>query len=109
MLRPMVDEVIAEGMADGSFFTRHPGALGGLLLMLGSDLNDEVCRVLAEKSENPECVIEILELLDVYRESAEMLSGAGFGKISLFNLEQLTEAFRQTAEHLNLMKEEIGK
>ena len=104
-LRPLVDEVIGEGMEDGSFFTRHPGKLGELLLQLGCDINDEVCRMLASNPENPDCVIEIMELLDAYREGVEMLSGAEFGKIELFNLEQLMEAIRQTAEQLNLLRE----
>ena len=103
-LRPLMDAVIGEGMEDGSFFTRHPGKLGELLLRLGCDVNDETCRILAANPENPDCVIEIMELLDTYRESVEMLSGAGFGKILLFDLEHLMEAFRQTAEQLNLLK-----
>lgn len=103
-LRPLMDAVIAEGMEDGSFFTRHPGTLGELLLLLGCDINDEVCRMLAANPENPECVIGIMELLDAYREGAEMLSGAPFGKISLFEVEHLMEAFRQTAEQLILLK-----
>ena len=103
-LRPLMDEVIGEGISNGSLFTRHPGKLGELLLQLGCDVNDEVCRILAANPENPDCVIEIMELLDTYRESVEMLSGAEFGKIALFDLEHLMEAFRQTAEQLNLIK-----
>lgn len=108
-LRPMVDEVIDEGVENGDFFTRHPGALGGILLMLGYDVNDEACRILAEDSDKPEGVIRIVELLDAYRESAESLCGAHFGSISFFDLEQLMDSFRQTAGELNLLKEHIGK
>lgn len=104
-LRPMVDEVLREGMADGSFFTRNPGNLGRLILMLGYDVNDEVCRILAAESDNPDCVIRIMDLMDAYRESIETLCGAAFGSILLFNLEQLLASFRQTAEELNMMKE----
>ena len=107
-LRPLMDEVIDEGMKDGSFFTRHPGGIGELLLMLACDVNDEVCRMLAVDAENPECVIGIMDLLDVYRESVEMLCGAEFGKINLFDVEHLMESFRQTAEQLNLIKEKVG-
>ena len=104
-LRPMVDEVLREGMADGSFFTRDPGNLGRLILMLGYDVNDEVCRILAAESDNLDCVIRIMDLMDAYRESIETLCGAAFGSILLFNLEQLLASFRQTAEELNMMKE----
>ena len=104
-LRPMMDAAVAEGMADGSLFTRYPGRLGDILLQLGCDINDEVNRMLARDFENPECAVELLDLLDAYRESAEMLSGAGFGKFSLFDLEHMTQAVRQTAQELIQMKE----
>lgn len=105
-LHLMVDEVLREGMADGSFFTRTPAQLGRILLMLGYDINDEVCRILAGRADNPDCVIPIMDLLDGYRESIESLCGAPFGSIQIFNLEQLLDAFRQTAGKLNLMKEQ---
>ena len=105
-LRMMVDEVLREGMADGSFFTRNPGQLGRILLMLGYDVNDEVCRILAAEHENPECVIAIIDLLDAYRESVENLCGARFGSISLFDLEHLMDAVRQIAGELNDIKEQ---
>lgn len=103
-LRPMVDEAVAEGMADGSLFTRYPAQLGGILLQLGCDINDEINRLLTRDSANPECAVELLDMLDAYRESVEMLSGAGFGKFSLFNLEHLIQAVRQTAQELNQMR-----
>lgn len=104
-LRPMVDETLREGMADGSFFTRNPGQIGKILLMLGYDVNDEACRILASDADNPECVIGLMDLLDAYRESVESLCGAKFGSILLFDLEHLLEAFRQIAGELKQMKE----
>ena len=104
-LRPLMEEAVGEGMADGSLFSRHPEQLADLLLRLGAELNDETCRLLARDSENPECAIELLGLLDAYREAIETLSGAPFGKISLFDLEHLTERIRQTAQELNQIRE----
>lgn len=99
-LRPMADEVIREGLADGSFFTRSPGQLGRIALMLGYDVNDDVCRILAENPDNPDCVIEIVDLLNAYRDCVENLTGATFGSISLFDVEHLMDAFRQTVAQL---------
>ncbi|MBQ8507614.1 MAG: TetR/AcrR family transcriptional regulator [Clostridia bacterium] len=104
-LRPMVDEVIREGIADGSFFSRNPGQLARIILMLGYDVNDEVCRILAANAENPDCVIEIMDILNAYRDCVENLCGAKFGSISLFDVEQLMAAFRQTAKQIGLLKE----
>lgn len=104
-LRPMVDEALREGMEEGSFFTRNPAQLGRLLLMLGCDANDEICRILTSQFDNPDCVIEIMDLLDAYRESVERLCGARFGSILLFDVELLLHAFRQTMQEMNLTKE----
>lgn len=104
-LRPLMEEAVGEGMTDGSLFSRHPEQLADLLLRLGAELNDETCRLLAQNSENPECAIELLGLLDAYREAIETLSGAPFGKISLFDLEHLTGKIRQTAQELNQIRE----
>ena len=104
-LRPMMNDVIREGMADGSFFTRNPGQLGRILLMLAYDVNDELCRILAANPENPDCAIELMDLLSAYRECAENLSGAPFGSIIIFELEQVMHSFRQTARQLGIMKE----
>ena len=103
-LRPLVDEVIAAGVADGSFFTRNPGQIGRILLMLGCDVNDEACRILTENPENPDCAIAVMELLNAYRESVENLLGAGFGTIFLFDVEHLMHAFRQTSVPLKILE-----
>ena len=103
-LRPLVDEVISAGIADGSFFTRNPGQIGRILLMLGCDVNDEACRILAESPDNPDCVIGIVELLNAYRDAIENLLGASFGTISLFDVEHLMRAFRQTAVELKILE-----
>ena len=103
-LRPLVDDVLREGLSDGSFFTRNPAQLGRLLLMLSCDVNDEICRILASDPENLDNVIGVMDLMDAYRESISMLCGAKHGKISLFELEHLLHNFRQTAAELNLIK-----
>lgn len=105
-LRPMMDEVIREGVADGSFFTRNVGQLGRIILMLGYDVNDDVCRILAENPDNPDCVIEIMDLLNAYRDCVENLTGASFGSILLFDVEHLMDAFRQTAVQLKKLEAE---
>ena len=106
-LRPMLDDASQEGISEGSLFSRRPGVLGAILLMLGYDVNDEACRILAAEPENPECAIQIMDILDAYREAVEALSGAPFGSVSLFDLEQMMESFRQTAGELNLLKEKV--
>ncbi len=104
-LTPMLDTVLREGMADESFFIRNPGKTGKLILMLAYDINDETCRALAEGRDNPETVIEIIDLLDAYREGIETLLSAKFGSVLLYDVEHLLDAFRQTAVELQSVTE----
>jgi len=101
----MLDGVIRDGLADGSFFSRNPAQLGRMLLMLAYDVNDEACRMLCADPENPDCVIGIADLLNAYRDAVETLCGARFGSVTLFELEHLLPAFRQTARELKLIQE----
>ncbi|MBQ3270424.1 MAG: TetR/AcrR family transcriptional regulator [Clostridia bacterium] len=104
-LLPWMGDVIAEGVADGSFHTRHPMEIGRLLLLLALDVDDEACNLLAAEPENPDVMLRILELLNTWRDSAENLVGAPFGSIQLFDPQQLVAAWREAAAVLTAQEE----
>lgn len=93
-LTPYLGDVITEGVADGSFHTRHPAEAGRLLLLLALDVDDEVCNLLAGEPENPDVMLRMLELLNTWRDSAETLIGAPFGSIQLFDAGRLVGAWQ---------------
>lgn len=103
-LQAMLTEVIREGMADGSFFTRSPAHAGRMILMLACNINDDTCRILAEEPENPDCLIHIADMLNAYRDAIEMLIGAVCGSVQIYDMEHLLISFRQTAKELNMIK-----
>ena len=92
-LLPYVNEVIGEGLADGSFHTRYPMEIGRLLLLMACDVDDEVCNLLADNPDNPEVMLRLLELLNTWRDSAERLIGAPYGSIALFDVGRLVNAW----------------
>ena len=100
-LLPTLNDVIAEGVADGSFHTRHPMEIGRLLLLMACDVDDEVCGMLADNPENPDVMLPMLELLNTWRESAEKLVGAPFGTVVLFEVGKLIDAWQAAAAMLN--------
>ena len=100
-LLPMLNDVIAEGMADGSFHTRHPLEIGRLLLLMACDVDDEVCNLLADNPDNPDVMLRMLELLNTWRESVERLAGAPYGTVVLFEVGQLVGAWQAAAAILN--------
>ena len=52
---------------------RYPMGMGRVLLLLACDINDEVCDILADELDNPDRMIRVIELLNTYRESVELL------------------------------------
>lgn len=99
-LLPVVNDVVAEGVVDGSFHTRYPQAIGRLLLMMACDVDDEVCTLLSDNPDNPDVMLRMLELLNAWRESAERLIGAPYGSIVLFEVPRLISAWQAAAAKL---------
>ena len=100
-LLPILNDVIGEGVADGSFHTRHPMEIGRLLLLLACDIDDEACALLAESLDNPDVMLKILELLNTWRESAETLVGAPYGSVALFDIGRLMASWQAATAILN--------
>lgn len=104
-LLPLVNGVIEEGIADGSFHTRHPMEMGRLLLLMASDVDDEACAMLAAHADNPDVMLRVLELLNAWRDSAETLVGAPYGSIELFDAPRLIAAWQSAMKILNEKEE----
>lgn len=103
-LMPHVRNVIEEGVQDGSLHTRHPEALGRLVLLLACDVNDEACAILAAEPDNPDCMLRILEMLNAYRDSVETLTGAPFGSLELFDAGRLVHAWQAAISELKKLE-----
>ena len=104
-LTPLVDAVIAAGMDDGSLHSRHPMEIGRLLVLLAADVNNEVCALLAQQVENPDVMLRLLELLNTWRESAELLSGAPYGSLLLFDAGRMVAAWQAALENLTQLED----
>ena len=104
-LCPLMDETVYAGIADDSFFVRYPSHIGRLLLMLAYDACDEACRLLSMDADNPDILINMMDILYAYREAVEIMLGCTHGSIQLFDVEQILAAIRQTAEEIRLLEE----
>ena len=104
-LLPTLNDVIAEGVADGSFHTRRPMEIGRLLLLMACDVNDEVCGMLADNPDNPDVMLPMIELLNTWREGVEKLVGAPYGTVVLFDAGKLIDAWQAAAATLNKEEE----
>ena len=91
---PLMDETIARGISERLFFTRHPGTISRMLLLLAHDAADEAAMVLTANANSPESVIEVIDLMNTYRDSVELLLNAPYGSIRIFEVDHLLEVFR---------------
>lgn len=105
LLRPALDEVIAEGIDAGALHSRQPTQLGRVLLLLACDVNDEVCGMLAHEPDNPDRMVRMIELLNAYRESVELLCGAPYGSVTLFDAGRMVSAWQAATEELKALEE----
>lgn len=96
-LKPQMDELLAEGIKSGELFARNPGRITGIVLGMVDQVNDSACRILAANPDNPECIIEIAEQLNACRDAVEMLLGAPFASVMLFDPAKLVSDYRAAA------------
>lgn len=96
--RPMMKDIIHAGVEQGKFFTRYVDDIGELLLLLFANLNDEIAMRLAEAhSSNP--ISGILGQLKTYRHAAEMLTGAPYGSLVLYDLNRFPSVIESILQH----------
>ena len=60
-LGSVMDEVVAQGLREGVFYTRQPGGVGRLLLLLAHDVEDEAARLLIAGEGKPESVMAVID------------------------------------------------
>lgn len=104
-LSTQVNAAVLEGIEAGAMHSRYPLGVGRVLLLLACDINDEVCDILANDLDNPDRMIQVVELLNTYRESVELLSGAPFGSITLFDPTRMVVTWREVVEELKRLEE----
>ena len=98
--------MVAEGVEDRVFHARRPMETGRLLLLLALDVNDECCEQLAQELDNPDRLLRVLELLNAYRDSAELLLGATHGSLQFFDAAKLIAAWQTATAQINQLEEE---
>lgn len=103
-LTPQVNEALLEGIEAGTLHTRYPLGVGRVLLLLACDVNDEACDIMVRDTDNPDRMIQVAELLNTYRESVELLCGAPFGSIQLFDPTRMVNTWREIMEELKRLE-----
>ncbi|MDR0896785.1 MAG: TetR/AcrR family transcriptional regulator [Oscillospiraceae bacterium] len=96
--RPLIDQVIAEGVAQKLFILPRPRLAGEMILRLCHQFTDEVALILLGGGEEAEQITAILEKLELYRYAVERLLGAPFGSVLLYDMQNLAAVCRGLAQ-----------
>lgn len=94
MLLPLMDTIIADGVAKGLFLLPHPVLAGELILRLSQQFTDGVSRVLSGRDSEVEKITAILNSLELYRHTVERMLCAPFGSVTLYELKHLVALVR---------------
>lgn len=94
-LVPAVDEVIGQGMLSGEFYNRYPEMIGEQLVTLWLNLLDVVLKTTLRSLEEPEQVIGVIDRINAFRNSMEMILNAPYGTIKLCEAEDILRTVRR--------------
>ena len=101
-LQPLLDAAIQSGIAQGAFFTRLPAFAARTALTLVSQPDDDSYALLAREPDNPDRVLEALDILNAGREAVELLLGAPYGSITIYDPERVVNDYMNAAKRLNM-------
>lgn len=98
LLVPLVEEILDQGVREGFFTVRRTDQTARLITLLALDVNEEATAQISLHRGEKELSDRILDLLDTYRESVELLVNAPYGSVSLFDLGKTVETVSRAAE-----------
>lgn len=94
-LVPVVDELIGQGMLSGEFYTRYPDLIGEQLVTLWLNLLDIVLKTTIRALDEPEEVIGVIDRINAFRTSMELILNAPYGTIRLCDAEDILKTVRR--------------
>lgn len=88
-MQGVLEEILAQGAAEGEFFIGDVSATAQMLLRLYLVLTDEIAFLLAQEDSEERLLDEIVRKLNVYRTAIERVLVAPFGSVVLFEAKEM--------------------
>lgn len=93
---PLFQRIIEQGIEEGSFRTPYPEDAAELMMKMGRNLNESICRLFLSKGVRADDVIRIIERkVKVYQDAIEKILGVPEGSLEIIqsDLEEIARAF----------------
>lgn len=97
LYQTLMTKIIYEGLDQKLFYSAHPDQVGRIVLMLNNCMTDEIAEALSQIADEVGGVLLIMDLINAYRSSIELLLNAPYGQIRMFELERAAEIMRGMA------------
>ena len=88
-IKPLLAQIIEQGIAEGAFTTKYPADIAELILQLGQSLSDTLSRLIMNEAHNDGTLGIIERKRIVYHQAIERILNAHAGSIKLFDLTQV--------------------
>ena len=88
-MQGVLEEILAQGKAEGEFFVGDVTATAQMLLRLYLVLTDEIAFLLAREDSEDKLMDELVRKLNVYRTAIERVLVAPFGSVVLFEAKEM--------------------
>ncbi|MDM8529375.1 TetR/AcrR family transcriptional regulator, partial [Anaerolineales bacterium HSG24] len=88
-IKPLLAQIIEQGIAEGAFTTKYPADIAELILQLGQSLSDTLSRLIMNEVHNDGTLGIIERKRIVYHQAIERILNAQAGSIQLFDLTQV--------------------
>ena len=101
---PLITDILDAGVAEKQFVVRRPAHTARLIAALALDVNEEATRDIAIGYAQSDCAFGVLELLNTYRETIELMVNAPYGSVEIFDLAEMVDSITKIAERLNMQR-----
>ena len=91
---PILENILMRGVDQEIFYLKHPKSLARMLIMLACDVTDDVAYAVAQPTGDAAQFGEVLELLNVYENSVELILNAPYGSIHLLDIKRIAQLLR---------------
>ncbi len=83
--KPLYSTIIKQGIAEGIFDVRSPDDVAEILIQIGTNLNETVCRLFLAEREDPDHLVRIMvSKIKIYQDTIERILAAPKGSIRLY-------------------------
>ena len=108
-LSPHVDVALSEAQQAEEIYIMRRGRIGDLVLNLCADINDMICAAALTQIEQPEHILEVMEIADNGEEFLETVLCASQGTLRVLDAERFVKKYQQTCQVLAEMERRSKK